>query len=1062
MNSRENPQVLTIKLVMAIQNHKLDDIKKLIAEGADLAIINDEMTPMEYATSLKAWDCVTTIASCKKTDKADAYRYHQALIAACNDNKDDVIIALLKAGTNANTALEGYASLSHWAVTMRKNKILQLLIECGADLAVTDSKGHTPIAFAGINHCWDGVETIAKAKRADARGTYLYSHALMFAITLNRITTVECLLNAGVKPVDQYQTTLDKPLHEAVKNGNAAMITLLLEHGADITGANAAKQTPMQLAATLNKWGCVETMAKAKKTDAADKAGYADALTAAALVDRIETVNIMLAAGTPVTTKASQILLFSAIRRNDTAMLKQLIANGSDLAAVNDNKQTAMEYALWLDNWQCIATIAKAKHTDPADSYHYAAALKKAVKNDDYDSVKCLLEAGALNNHNKDSELKCILHSAIQHSRWTKSITLLIHHGADLSAQDNYGNTPIMYAANTGNWSTMEAIAKCKPTDIKDTYHYGQAALHALQKDRSRATLKILITAGACNNPIRAGELFILAVKLDKLEIAADLAAPKAWVNHQDLTTGDSPLHIAVHKNNLTTLRFVLEQQANQAIANRSNKTPIELAAEAGYWDCVQLLLEFDRNNGNDKKLIADLHLEQTLLIAIKKSNYAIAKLLLEHHAPFDKWNSELGNIALYWAVKNNEKNPEMVTLLLDHGADSSIRNKDGKTIVEVARDLRHNACVTHIKKHADKVKLDRSAAEYRREVKQLFQSMHDNAVKPADMPGMLTKLREYSRALLTSNLAILTKRRDDLMAGITVKANTEQSLIDIFDPTNEEEKISSLIRATHTLLNFPNSVSPQFIARAEDKVEANDVSEFLRQKTMIDQYADHIKRELNSLQFDINHEKWQVKFPLGGWVPGYPKHIKLILAELNKLPAAQTLDELLAIYVEVLTIMADIDQSPKRHPGTTNFYSSHAKIIQSITLAPPPALSGTTPLPSQSFIRRETLQPLAPARAATVYPSLKALQGGEVQLSAHFFQRAPEAAPPPYSSVDPTKQVSGDLIALDTAQPAKELVLPNLPQRPATRRNSDFYQSADESTENVEKKSEGKKLVMG
>lgn len=1058
MQTRDNPPILAMKLFMAIRDKNLSNIKNLIAGGADLSVTNDGMTPMEYAASINAWECVDTIASCKSTNKADNYQYKKALALAVFCRKPDSVIALIKAGTSANTAIDGHASLLHWAVDSHRNDIIQLLVENGANLAVQNDLKRTPIVAAYYKGYWDSIELIAKTKKVDANDTYHYQHALVYAVTTDRITTVECLLSANTTANCHYAETLSTPLHEAVTRNNIPMIELLLKHDADICSMNAAKQTPIQLAASSQKWKCVTAFAKAKKTNAADKAGYAFALEAAALADRTDIVTLLLAAGTPINAATSKTLLFSSIKRDDQALLTNLIASGADLSVKNENGHTPIIFAAKSRAWNLVTCIAKAKNSDKNLSFPYSDALLEAVRANQAPAAKALLAAGAKINSREVRTRWNAVHYAIGNNNLTLLTSLINSDVNSVNHPDIDNQTPLQLAYYYGNWDAIFIILNNVRASKEDAPRFGEVALLALKDGRSRADMQKFIAAGACNLAACAGELFLLAVKLGKLDIASDVAAAKAPVDHQDKKTGDTALHIAVQQNNLASLRFVLEQGANQAIANSNQITPIELAAEAEKWDCVQLLLEFNHTPHHDKPRIASLHLEQALLIAIKKSNYAIVKLLLEQHAPFDKWNSEFGNIALHLAVKHNEKNPDIVSLLLDHGADYHLKNKAGKTILEVANGLRHTACASRIKKHTEKVKLDRTAAEYRLETNRLFQSMLENAVKPADMLTALTALRANSRALLTSNLATLTKRRDELDQ--TPVATPAPSLVDVFDPINDKEKLSSLIYVTHTLLNFPNTAPPPFLIRPEDNVEAKDVTDFLKQKSIIDQYANRIKQQLTSLQNEIKHTKLLIQVPLIGMVEGHPTHVKLLMKELDKLPQAQTLDELLSLYIDVLTIFANIEPSPKRDASTKSFYAARFDALKSITLAPPVMNANALPLRAPSLTATAVMQPTViashtPAPATkNVYPSLRELQAKQPtqQLSPHFFQRTPETPPPPYSAVAPQPSATEDSIVL----------MPSVPSKPVARRasDSDLYAQGKKAADS--KKSERKTLVMG
>jgi ankyrin repeat protein len=74
------------------------------------------------------------------------------------------------------------------------------------------------------------------------------STALYEAVRVkSSIETVRFLLNKGAD-VNNGLSNGWKPIHLAVDNGNANMVKLLLDYGADVTFRNAYDQTPLKIA----------------------------------------------------------------------------------------------------------------------------------------------------------------------------------------------------------------------------------------------------------------------------------------------------------------------------------------------------------------------------------------------------------------------------------------------------------------------------------------------------------------------------------------------------------------------------------------------------------------------------------------------------------------------------------------------------------------------------------------------------------------------------------------------------------------------------------------------
>jgi ankyrin repeat protein len=107
----------------------------------------------------------------------------------------------------------------------------------------------------------------------------------------------------------------------------------------------------------------------------------------------------------------------------------------------------------------------------------------------------------------------------------------------------------------------------------------------------------------------------------------------------------DTPLHEAVYNEDYNLIERLLKSGANPGILN----------------------------NGSIRK--------SPIYIAVEKQNHKIVKLMLKYYTikneKFDK-----GNTLLHIAAYNNDKT--MINLLLNNGADDSIKNKDGYTPSEI------------------------------------------------------------------------------------------------------------------------------------------------------------------------------------------------------------------------------------------------------------------------------------------------------------------------------------------------------------------------------------------
>jgi len=207
----------------------------------------------------------------------------------------------------------------------------------------------TPIQLARDLGHWDCVEAIASNKKTDAVDAARYGDVLLTAVKEDRLASTRILLEAGGASRSWFTPAEgDRYLHAAIRRQNLEMIVLLLSFDCDVKKENKAKQTPIQLARDLDDWNCVETIAKNKKTDAADTARYGDVLLTAVEKDRLASTRILLEAGASRiwhTTAEGDRCLHVAVRKRNAPMVALLLSFGFDLKKENTAKQTPLQLA---------------------------------------------------------------------------------------------------------------------------------------------------------------------------------------------------------------------------------------------------------------------------------------------------------------------------------------------------------------------------------------------------------------------------------------------------------------------------------------------------------------------------------------------------------------------------------------------------------------------------------------------------------------------------------------------------------------------------------------------
>jgi ankyrin repeat protein len=172
--------------------------------------------------------------------------------------------------------------------------------------------------------------------------------------------------------------------------------------------------------------------------------------------------------------------------------------------------------------------------------------------------------------------------------------------------------------------------------------------------------------------------LFAGATTIGAQNVVRDLS--RAPGNSAD-PDGTTPLHWAVHRNDLKAAASLIKAGADVNAANRYGVPPLSLAATNGNADMLELLLKAGANPD-----AAQSEGETALMTAARTGMAAAVKTLLAHGADVNAKESWRGQTALMWAAA--EGHAEAIQVLLEAGAQVNARSNAGWTpILFAARE---------------------------------------------------------------------------------------------------------------------------------------------------------------------------------------------------------------------------------------------------------------------------------------------------------------------------------------------------------------------------------------
>ena len=271
---------------------------------------------------------------------------------------------------------------------------------------------------------------------------------------------------------------------------------------------------------------------------------------------------------------------------------------------------------------------------------------------------------------------------------WIIIFSIIIWSIVGFFKQKNEKDNAYIYQMNVafddGNYKKMKKIAKGRDLNrvyLSKTIECDQSDEDEVYFDR------------ACLTPL---EMVSSNQTDDVTGILQFLLDNGAEIDFIDPMSGQSALFYAVEALNIKTVAFLINKGASLNITISGGRTPIEhltrqyIPKSKEYNDkrekkfqIFKLLLENNDNQKNNQEF-----LENLLLLSIENNSDDIGKYLIENYnVNINKIYTKENNRTLL-IISVIEGNIKMVKTLLDNNADKSIKDIDGKTALDYAKDL--------------------------------------------------------------------------------------------------------------------------------------------------------------------------------------------------------------------------------------------------------------------------------------------------------------------------------------------------------------------------------------
>ena len=435
-----------------------------------------------------------------------------ALFFACLFRQQNSVKVLLKTGADPNIATAVGKTSLHAAVTAGcSKKIIQAIIKHGADVNVADSQSVTPLLLA----CERGaLETINVLINAGAHINITDSYGETWIHWAMKGNCSKETLRAIISHGTDINTANDMhctPLMLACMLGKVEYINQLLHAGADIEirgfkGAtcihHAIGRIPYRIIGKDILQTIIDHGADVNATDNHGKT----ALMEACEMRNVDAINILLDAGIDTNISDSfgnTCLHYAVCGFSSDDLIQRLLKHGAALNAIYHGTQELIKTE---STPKCLVRNAEAKkipqnarvghhitdafntcnhHTTDgpssgketlqslidrgvdvnATNKHGETALMIACHKGNVEVINVLLNAGANSNITDDSGETCIHHACSK-----ETLQAIISHGADVNAVNNNGKTALMKACKEGDTDAINVLVNAEADlNIKDT-----------------------------------------------------------------------------------------------------------------------------------------------------------------------------------------------------------------------------------------------------------------------------------------------------------------------------------------------------------------------------------------------------------------------------------------------------------------------------------------------------------------------------------------------------------------------------------------------------------------
>lgn len=625
------------------------------------------------------------------------------LIYAVTEQQKGAVIWALQNGADVNQGDKNDNTPLHYACTKGFLEIAKILLERGSDCSLFNKFDRTPLHMACEENQVQVCEWLLENKADMHAAAHDYT-ALVIACSAKNPDLIELLLKKNVNVNQQTVKSGNTALHILCLSGELALVKKLIDNKANINLANYNGETPLHIA-------CERAIL------------------------------------------AYQVAIEKGEEIKHQVFIKTLLKLGADLQHNNSEGKTVLELAL--EN-KCKDLIKLLLEHNPQQT------LQAACRDGKLAIVQLCIENNISIKIKNTDDSPAPIEIATQYGH-SALVQLMLEKGAISSREDAF---PLIHlACNYGKSRVMKLLI--------EKYRIRANELNKLIENKTKTLIYIASEKG-----------FIDVVSyLLSLEVDVDKSSTKQMM---------TPLHIASFMGNKDLVTLLLTHKASADKTNSDRCMPIHLAYEQSQQKIVDQLLGVTKKR---KALLIACRLGQKYLVqqllkagvkdtinkpdqqgktllhyVCESGNVTMAALLVEYGAKVNK-TTESGLTPLYIACKGGhlnlveyfiintdvdinepnvedgdtplacaakQNNEEMLGLLMEHGADTSVLKKSETYISDGKQIPLHSLLfASNNKRDRHKTKAPKKSVEQTEELNRLGDIVYEELISVSSVSSM-------------------------------------------------------------------------------------------------------------------------------------------------------------------------------------------------------------------------------------------------------------------------------------------------------------------------------------